>query len=206
MIVRRTLLACGLAAPLVAAGPSRPTLSVGPTDRASREGCLWLPGGAVFTCPPARARLIAVFRLREMDVAAVAFGADRPELSQDMLALVSADGTLLALEPYSCKNVKGRLFSTRAAMLADRRHITFERNAACHGEPRRPGFWRRETWTDYMLLSDMMLEDAPPRLVSPDTWQCALSVTRAVLRTMIPVKCRTVTPDLLRACRASAFL
>lgn len=205
MILRRTLLGFGLTAPLIAAAPLRPSLVIERTDRVSLEGCLWLPGGAVFTCPPTRARLVGVFRLREMDVAAVSFAADRADSSQDMLAMVGPDGALLALEPYGCANAS-RSMSTRVAMLADRRHITFERNAACHGVPYRPDFWRREAWTDYLRLSDARLDDTPPREVLPDTWQCGLSAARAELREMTPAHCRTITPELLRASRALAFL
>lgn len=215
MMQRRALLAFApavlAARRAAAAGPERARLMVEPSDRLRREAGLWLGNGRVFSCPPSRARLVAVFRLRarpgdgESEVAALGFAADTAEATQDMLALVGPQGTLLALEPLRVEGHEGATCSARVAMLPDRRHVVFERTAAWRDSGSHDMTLRRESWTDYLRWDEGGLHDAPPRPVLSGTRQAALSAWRATLRAMIPGACREVTPDLLAAIRTGSL-
>lgn len=167
---RRTLIGLPF---LLAAGPARPVLSLDQSDRAHREANLWLPSGAVFICPPARAKLLATVRLRAMQVAAMSFAFDTPEASQDLLALVGPDGCLLALERLRWTTARGDVFETHFAMLPDRMHLTLERTIAIHAKA-----WAREAWTDYLAVVEATLVDRPPRPVLAGTWQARMSGER----------------------------
>jgi hypothetical protein len=183
MIKRRALI--GL--PFLAASPARPVLSVGASDRAHLEASLWLPSGAVFTCPPTRTRLVASVRLRAMEVAAVSFAFDVAEASQELLALVGPDGRLLALERLRWKTARGDALETHFAMLPDRVHLTLERSVAIHD-----GGWRREAWTDYLALAGARLVNRPPREVLAGTWQARMSRERGVVAdTLRPMRAIT---------------
>jgi hypothetical protein len=196
MIARRGFLAL----PLLAAAPARPVLTVGPGDSARLEGSLWLPSGAVFLCPPRRARLLAVLRLRAADVAAIAFACDPPGGQQDALALVGPDAALLALERLSWRGGEGSELNTRLAMLPDRVHITLERDAARHEQR-----WRRESWTDYVRFEGGALVDAPPRPVLAGTWQAGLSAQRVAMAAAIGRRTCRIPPALLAMLRLSAL-
>lgn len=172
MIKRRALIASSL----LAAAPVRPILSVGTSDRAHLEANLWLPSGAVFTLPQSRATLIAVVRLRAMEITAVSFAFDTADARQDLLALVGADGRLLALERLRWKTARGDALESHFAMLPDRVHLTFERSIAIHGSR-----WRREAWTEYLALAEGRLVDRPPRVVQAGTWQALMARERGLV-------------------------
>ena len=174
MIPRRALL--GLFS--LAAAPAHPVLSVAPGDSLRRDAVLWLPSGAAFSCPPRRARLLGVLRLRAMDLSAVGLAADGRGYAQDLLALVGPDGMLLALERLHWKADGGDELITRFAMLPDRVHITLERSAARH----RSG-WVRESWTDYLKPVGLSLRDAPPRPVLAGSLQAEMSRQRQDMAT-----------------------
>eukprot|EP01037_Dinobryon_pediforme_P016193 gene16193-16370_t len=170
-------------------------LSIVASDSLHRDAILWLPSGAAFTTPPRRARLLGVFPLKSTPITAIAFAADTQSATQDLVALVSSNGTLLALERLHWKQVNGDELATRLAMLPDRVHLTLERSAAQHHAT-----WQREGWTDYLSLESGHLTDAPPRPVMPGTRQAQLAAERAAIAaTLQPA--RTITPT---ACRPFA--
>lgn len=190
MLQRRHLLAMGAIAPL----PTRPQLSVGPTDSLRREATLSLPGGGNFRVPTRRARLVAVFHLRAMEVAAVAFAADTGHAAQDLLALIAPDATLLALERLAWVEEGDRCaLTTRAAMLPDRTHLTLIRTGArIRGKP------QHEAWTDYLRAEDGALHDRPPRPVAEGTMQADLAAERQYLARLLPAACRSIEPSMLQ--------
>ena len=171
-----------LAAPvLAAAAPAPPRLVVAGGAVLPLAACLFLPSGAVFSCPPGRARLVAVLRLRLMDITVIAFAADPLGGTQDLLAFVAPDGTLLALERHSWTSQNEDAFGTGCSMLPDRTNIALERHAA-----RREQKWRREGWTDYLRMEQGGLVDAPVRTVLAGTWQSALARERQQCAAMLP--------------------
>jgi hypothetical protein len=182
---------------LMAAGP---VLSLETTDTARREAFLAWPGGAVFTCPAARARLIAVLEMGALSLpkpmAVIGFAADLPEGRQDLLAFVDAGGVLRALEIGAWRGADGTVLTTRAVMLPDRRHIALERQAA-----RRDIVWRRESWTDYLRAEGDDLVDAPQHAVPEGTWQHALIAGRLAMADRLRLPCHAVTADLLESMR-----
>ena len=189
MISRRAF----LAAPVVAAAaPASPRLVVATGAVLPLAASLFLPGGAVFTCPPGRARLVAMLRLRLMDITLVAFAADPLGGTQDLLAFVAPDGTLLALERHSWTSQNEDAFSTGCSMLPDRTNIALERHAA-----RREQRWRREGWTDYLRMEQGHLVDAPVRPVLPGTWQSALARERQQCAAALPTGQHAVPGRLL---------
>ncbi len=166
---------------------ARPELTI-----EAAEARLWLPGGGVFSCPSGRARLLAVMRMREMDVAAVSFAADPAGEVQDVLALIGTGGQLLALERLTWRHGKRAELITRMAMLPDRAHISLQRDAARH-----EGVWRRESWTDYLRLSNAALINAPARPVLAGSWQAALSGERTgCAATLKPGQCGILPVNL----------
>ncbi len=196
MITRRFF----VAAPLLALRPDPPILRLEPGAPSQREAALLLPGGDVFVCPGLRARLLAVLRLRAMDIVALGFGADGAGCTQDHLALVGPGGTLLALERLYWRTPQQGSLNTRFAMLPDRVHITLERDAG-----RKHGMWRRESWTDYLRLDAGTLIDWPPRPVLADTWQALQTVQRAAMAASIGAQSRAITPGMLAILSDSPF-
>jgi hypothetical protein len=124
---------------------------------------------------------MAVLRLKVMDIAAVVFAADPLGGTQDLLAFVTPDGTLLALERHSWTSQNEDAFSTGCSMLPDRTNIALERHAA-----RREQKWRREGWTDYLRMEQGRLVDAPVRPVLSGTWQFALARERQQCAAALP--------------------
>ena len=196
MISRRAFLATPV---FLAAAPSAPRLVVAGGAVLPLAASLFLPGGAVFTCPPGRARLLAVLRLRMMDVTALTFAADPLGGTQDLLAFVAADGTLLALERHSWSSQNEDSFATTTAMLPDRTNIALQRHAA-----RREQSWRREGWTDYLRMEQGCLVDAPVRPVLSGTWQSALALERQRCATALPAGYQGVPGRLLNILTTTA--
>jgi hypothetical protein len=195
MITRRMF----AAAPLLAVLPHPATLQVGPGDSLRREAALSLAGGAVFTCPARRAKLLGVLRLRATAIAMVGFAADAPQAAQDLVAMIAEDGTLLALERLRWRDRAGRELVTRFAMLPDRVHITLERESARHETT-----WQRESWTDYLRLVDLRLEDSPPRPVLAGTCQAYLAAQRHANAAAMP-RLHGITADLLTSFSSPPF-
>jgi len=189
-----------LAAPVfAAAAPAPPRLVIAGGALLPLAASLFMPGGAIFTCPPGRARLLAVLRLRLMDITIVAFAADPHGATQDLLAFVAPDGTLLALERHSWTSPNADAFSTVCAMLPDRTNIALQRHAG-----RREQTWRREGWTDYLRIEPRRLVDAPPRPVLAGTWQSALAHERQQCAAMLPAGQHGVPGQLLAMLSTSA--
>lgn len=159
MLPRRTFLTAPLLTPAL-------------TDRALREDALQLPDGSVFSCPRRRARVLAVLRLRLIDVTCLGFAHDTGDAVQDVLALVGPGARLLAVERLSWRGDRAEL-STRVTLMPDRVHIALQRAAG-----RYQGAWRRQAWTDYLVATDGRLVDAPPRPVLAGTWQDTLALER----------------------------
>lgn len=198
MITRRFF----VAAPVLAMRPDPPILRLEPgaPGLGAPEAALLLPGGDVFVCPGLRARVMAVLRLRAMEVVALGFGADLPGCTQDHMALVGADGVLLALERMMWRDQQGASLNTRLAMLPDRIHITLQRDAG-----RKDVQWRRESWTDYLRLEGGMMRNVPPRPVLAGTWQAFNTEQRAATAAAIGARCRVLTPAMLAALPGSPF-
>lgn len=171
-----------------------PLLSLEPGDSIRRDAVLTLPSGAVFHCPPRRARLLAMLHTDE-PIAAIAFGLDPPGATQNLLALVGPRGQLWALEMLDWHGEGNASISTRPSLMPDRRHIKLERDAA-----RRTGVtWKRETWTDYLLWTGGMLHDAPARPVLAGTWQDHLATWRAAIAAQLGAPCGAVPQSILSA-------
>ncbi len=197
MLSRRTLLTFAVLPNLPPI--TRPRLLAGQVAAPSSDAVLTLPSDARFNCPPLRARLLGIFALRAGEVCAVAFACDGPQTQQDLLAFVGADGTLLALERLSWRG-QGGAFSSRAAMLPDRAHLTLTRHFIASGKPP-----LGEAWTDYLRLEAGMLRDAPVRPVMAGTLQQALSDERRTIAGILKPGLHAVTQPLLTALRAPAF-
>jgi hypothetical protein len=192
MICRRTLfpfLACpmlaGMPAPLRAADIVVPQYAV-------------LAGIAV---PAERARLLATFPLGEATASALAFAADLPEGTRDLVA-VTGLGLVLALELLSWHGEDGSRLQTRLSAVPDRQRLRLERNASAR---RGHGTWH-EAWTDYLAWQGgAPMTDAPVRPVLAGTWQAGLAAQRAGTRTMLVVGPRGVPPGLVASCRPPRF-
>lgn len=200
MLTRRLV----LAAPALLLMAARPELSLEAVDSGLRESFLAWPGGAVFTCPATRARLVAVLAMGSLatpfSVAIVSFGLNALGAKQDWLAFVDAQGRLLALELADFQGA-GTL-TTRPAMLADRTHIVLERNAARHAATAHGATWRREAWTDYLRLERGRLVNAPQRLVLPGTWQNALIAPRAAMAALLSPPPIGIPADVLQCAQS----
>lgn len=151
--------------------------------------------------PAERARLLATFSLGETTASAVAFAADLPEATRDLLA-VTGLGLVLALELLNWHGEDGSRLQTRLSAVPDRQRLRLERNASV---PRGRGY-RREVWTDYLAWQGAQpMADAPVRPVLAGTWQAALAAQRAGTRTMLLVGLRSVPPGLVASCRPPRF-
>ena len=117
--------------------------------------------------------MISVLHLRAMAIAALSFAVDPPDATQDVLALVNADGHLLALERLTCRRAGVGGIVTQVAMMPDREHISLQRHATSNA-----GLVRQESWTDYLRVSERSLVNAPQRPPLAGTWQHALSEER----------------------------
>jgi hypothetical protein len=195
MLARRLFLACASGL-LLADAPLRPTLTPGD---AAHDAVLALPGGGRFSCPALRAGLLVRMAFRAGPVLALRFGWDDGTATQDLLALISADGDVLAVERLVWRS-GGASFVTRFAMRPDRAHLALERVAMLPGSPR-----RHESWTDYLRRDRDGLHDAPARPVLAGTLQAALSDERARLAEWTKSRPAAIPPPLLTALRNSPF-
>jgi len=194
MIARRSLFAL-VSGLLLADAPLRPMLLPG-------EGgapVLLLPKGGRVACPPMRARVLAELPFRAGPVVALRFGWDNKAATQDLLALIAEDGTLLALERLEWQQGRAN-FITRFAMLPDREHLALERTASLPG-----ALPVHESWTDYLRRDTAGLHDAPARPVLAGTLQAALSAERTRLAYWAGGQVAAMPPPMLTALSASPF-
>jgi hypothetical protein len=151
--------------------------------------------------PAARARVLAAFPLGGARAVALAFAADLPEGTRDLLA-VAAAGRVVALEVLSWRGADGSLLYTRLSVVPDGRRLRLERTASA---PRGRGF-RREQWTDYLAWREAgPMADAPVRPVLAGTWQAGLAAQRAGVLATLAVGLRGVPPALVAACPPPLF-
>jgi hypothetical protein len=193
MIPRRSLCAAA-AATLFATSAARAR----PADDAA-PALISLGGIAV---PNLRARLLARLPLGDATTAALAFGADLPEGSRDLLAL-AAGGRVVALEPLIWQGTDGSRLYTHLSAMPDQRHLRLRHSA---GVPLAHGFYH-EQWTDYLLWqSGGPLADAPVRPVLATSWQALLARQRAAIIALLRHHpWGAVTEDLLAACPPLRF-
>ena len=194
MIARRALFAL-VSGLLLADAPLRPILL--PAEGGAPV--LLLPKGGRIACPPMRARVVGELPFRAGPVVALRFGWDAGPATQDLLALIAEDGTLLALERLAWQR-GGANFITRFAMLPDREHLALERAASLPGSPP-----RHESWTDYLRRDSAGLHDAPARPVLAGTLQAALSAERTLLAYWAGGQVAAMPPPMLTALSASPF-
>ncbi len=188
---------------LLADAPMRPMLLPGAESGAGRDALLVLPGGARCFCPPQRARVLADLPFRAGAVVAVRFACDTPQATQDLLALIGADGALLALERLSWQHGRAS-FVTRFAMLPDREHLSLERVAMFPGGgPGRPS--RHESWTDYLRRDASGMSDAPVRPALAGTMQAALSAERTRLAAFTSRGAPNIPAPMLAALCSAPF-
>lgn len=177
--------------------PARMALEPNDPDRVmfSRQGL----AGAV-AVPQSRARIAFVLPIAGRDVAGIAFAADTPDTTTDLVALVGWDGAMLrilGLEVLKSSGPDGARLSSRFAGVGDRTRLSITRTAA---NPR-PGLPKRwESFTDYLAWHALSpLADAPVRAPLPGTRQAALSAVRATVIGLLSPPCQAVGPDLLAA-------
>ena len=189
MIRRRTLLTVpGLACVSARAGAA---------DAIARD-CTTLAGIAV---PAGRGRKLAQFPLGGTTAAALAFAADLPEGTRDLVAVVG-EGRVLALEVLDWQGEDGSRLQTRLSAVPDHQRLRLQRSASA---PRARGY-RREEWTDYLAWQEAApMADAPVRPVLAGTWQAALAAQRAEVRALLVVGLRAVPPGLLAHCPPPHF-
>jgi hypothetical protein len=197
-IHRRLFLA--LSSGLLLADAPQPSDPSGSADQI----VLALPGGARFACPSRRACLAARLPFRDGEALAVRFGWDAGGATQDLLALVAADGRLLALERLFWRFGETD-FVTRFAMMHDHAHLKLERVATLPDAGPSGGRRRSERWTDYLLRDAAGLRDAPARPVLEGTLQAELSAERRRLAAWTPQPQAEIPPPMLAALRASPF-
>jgi hypothetical protein len=151
--------------------------------------------------PAARARVLAAFPLGGAPAVALAFAADLPEGTRDLLG-VAAAGRVVALEVLSWHGADGSRLYTRLTVVPDGRRLRLERSASA---PRGHGF-RREQWTDYLAWQEAgPMADAPVRPVLAGTWQAGLAAQRAGVLATLAVGLRGVPPALVAACPPPCF-
>jgi hypothetical protein len=196
-----------LAAPALLLAPPHPVLSLISGDSLRREAAISLPSGAVFACPPLRARLLATLRMGRLDVpdavTLVSFGADTGTATQDLLAFVAEDGRLLALERGTWRQSAGGSSSgtlvTRPAMLPDRQHIALSRVLSWHDTR-----WHAESWTDYLRAADGRLVDAPQRPILEGSGQHRLIALRAAMQALLSPPPASLPADALALAKEAA--
>lgn len=151
--------------------------------------------------PADRARLLATFPLGETTASALAFAADLPDGTRDLL-VVTGLGLVLALELLSWLGEDGSRLQTRLSTVPDRQRLRLQRAASVpHGHG-----YRREDWTDYLAWQGAApMADAPVRPVLAGTWQASLAAQRAGTRTMLVIGPRGVPPGLVASCRPPRF-
>jgi hypothetical protein len=153
--------------------------------------------GAVML-PQGRARLVALLPIAGRDVAAVAFAADPPGGTLDLLALIGWDGAclrVLGLEVLNYSGPNGASLSSRFAGVGDRSRISIARTAST---PRRGLPKRWENWIDYLAWRDgAPLADAAIRTPLAGTRQADLGAIRAEIITALSPPCQAVTAALL---------
>jgi len=155
--------------------------------------------GAV-TLPMDRARIAFVLPIAGREVVGIAFAADPPGATLDLVALVGWDGAclrILGLEVLSCSGADGASLASRFAGVGDRTRISIARTA---GVPR-PGLPKRwENWTDLLAWRDgLPLADAPVRVPLVGTRQAEVAVVRVRVVGLLSTPCQGVTPALLAA-------
>ena len=195
MICRRLFLAVASGL-LLADAPLRPLLLPGD---AAHEAVLTLPSGARLSCPALRAALVAKLPMRAGPVFALRFGWDVGDATQNLLALISPDGGVLALERLFWQRGRASFF-TRCAMRPDRTHLELERAAMLPS-----GGIRHESWTDYLKRDAAGLHDAPARPVLDGTLQATLSAERKRLAVFTATRPATIPAQMLAALRISPF-
>jgi hypothetical protein len=202
MITRRFLLAAPvvLTPGLADAAPGGPRLVMGVGPPAALAASLFLPGGAIFSCPPGRAALLAVLRMRGMEVAVISFAADPPGGTQDLLGFIGPDGGLLALERRFWRSQDEDELSSRFALLPDREHIALARMASRRDVPT-----RHSSWTDYLRCDAGRLVDAPAHAPRPGSWQAFLAAQRRDVAGRLLPAMPAVSPSLLAAFAVSAL-
>jgi hypothetical protein len=155
--------------------------------------------GAI-TLPAARARIAFALPIGGRAVAGVAFAADAPGASLDLVALCGWDGACLrivGLETLSYAGADGASVASRFAGVGDRTRLRIERTASVprHGLPLR---W--ENWTDLLAWHDQApLADAPVRPPLPGTRQAALAAGRARAAALLNEPCQAVSALMIAA-------
>jgi hypothetical protein len=155
--------------------------------------------GAI-TLPPARARVAFTLPIAGREVAGVAFGADPPGVTLDLVALCGWDGAVLrvlGLEVLSFAGPDGANLASRFASVGDRTRLSIERTAAAP----RPGLpLRWENFTDFLAWREQApLANAPVRAPLPGTRQAALAVGRARVAALLGEPCQSVTAEMIAA-------
>jgi hypothetical protein len=195
-ITRRALLAVPW--PLVLAG-------LAPAWRLDNQGggrcalaCAGMAGAV--EVPAERARLAAILRLGEVELATVAFAAIPARDGLDLLAFIAPDDTglrLVGLEPFAGRTRDGTLFSSRVSTLGDGVHLRLARNTA-RRDP--SGMWHREAWTDHLAWRHgTALADAAMRAPPPASWQARLTALRDAQDMALRTPCHTVSQALIAA-------
>jgi hypothetical protein len=155
--------------------------------------------GAI-TLPAVRARIAFALPIAGREVAGVAFAADPPGGSLDLVALCGWDGAclrILGLEILSYAGADGASLASCFAGVGDRSRLRIERTASVprHGLPLR---W--ESWTDLVAWRDQApLADAPVRPPLPGTRQAALAAGRARVFTLLNEPCQGVGEPMIAA-------
>ena len=189
MISRRLLVALSLLAD--ADAPARAT-------DATTEDYITLADIAV---PAERARLLANFLLAGTAATALAFAADLPEGTRDLVA-VAASGRVVALELLTWQGKDGSRLQTRLSAVPDHLRLRLERIATM---PRGHGY-RREQWIDYLAWQgEAPMADAPVRPVLAGTWQASLAAQRAGIRALLGTGPHDLPAALLASCPPPLF-
>jgi hypothetical protein len=153
--------------------------------------------GAI-TVPAARARIAFALPIAGREVAGVAFAADPPAGSLELVALCGWDGAclrILGLEMLSYAGADGASLASRFAGVGDRTRLRVERTASVP-RPRLPLRW--ESWTDLLAWRDQApLADMPVRPPLPDTRQAALTAARSRVAVLLSDPCQAVTNSMI---------
>jgi hypothetical protein len=177
----------GLASPV--------SLELGEPDQAVFRG-----GGIVgaVTLPQDRARIAMLLPIAGREIAGIAFAADPPGGTLDLLALIGWDGArlrVLGLEIFNYAGADGASLASRFAGVGDRTRISIARTA---GIPRSGLTKRWETWIDLLAWHGLSpLADAPVRPPLPGTRQAELAAIRARITASLSPTCQTITPAQL---------
>ena len=153
--------------------------------------------GAI-TLPATRAHIVFTVPIAGREVAGIAFAADRPDATLDLVALCGWDGAclrVLGLEIYSLAGPDGANLASRFAGVGDRTRLRIERTAAIP----RPGLpLRWEIFTDLLAWRDQApLADTPVRPPLAGTRQAALAAARVRITALLSEPCQAVTAPML---------